>query len=1285
MKYNFKLNAISAGVIASFMALPLMAQEVASQSNVSSPEATNDIEVIEVSGFKTSLQKAINAKRFSESVSDSIHAEDVGKSTDQNIADALSRVTGISVQESDGEGTRISIRGTNPAMNQISMNGVALTGGLSSDSGSQDNSVDLSTFSADMLSSIDVVKTAAADQDEGSLGGSVRLRSVKPLELNSNRRSFTVEQRFNEFSDEKDRRLVGSFSHKLLDDSFGFIITASHDNQKTRSDRINTDFTNGAWQFDDWGAGSRNATDLNGNQIRIAPFQRIGAGTTGDVFDQNGNPVTYLDDSGSLIADLANQVVYDRNGKAQHDIPAGLDPENMPEGQVLHYGDLWAGARDFVAFNLNTNERKRTSISTGFQWRPTDTLDIQLDITKTQQDLYTDNQGLRLNLSDTSSFVPESDEHVIDLSTNTVEKMTGRRFTGVFNRESGLREIDTDVVSLNVDYDVTDNFRMNLIAGYSKTTDETPEGGDDQYVVMNTAQWGTAGKDVVMGMPVEDYEKVGYDCTSGSLADCSYLTGSTVGVFDALDGSAIDVRSRFNPYDLHHNHLGAFTFRNNKSLDENKSLFLDFEYLVDSDHITSIEFGGKYAERLRDIQISNVRIENADGISSSDADDGSGNTEGARGFADINVIDILSGEAFPYDNFGEGIQSDRSTPFFEGWPMLSHEKALSLLTGDNAGDFQPRVDIGQTRKIEVDTKAVYLKVNFEALDGALTGNIGFRYVEDARQATGVGGINYMQQPWIVDPYELLVERNLTDENNPACPEPVWQNLSTTGSLDWRNSLANADEFQDCYAWQVATAYNFNNMPLTQLNGNPWSGAGGFDGTTSTLPADLSDPQANRIVWMNFDENGRPTTINTSLAIEDMQVIDASGNVVPTAANQWLRFGYTNAGVRPVSPFVSRHTSTWTTNVDGTDLYDIHGNKVWQRQGFVTNTAKVEALLPSININYAVNDEFIVRFASSKTMTRPNYDSLNPRTQINEGGPWDPANGTAGNTGLEFLESTNLDTSFEWYFSEDGMVSLALFNKNMVNFEETVSTPYHYKDRKKDYELQSADLLLEFDPDRLPDGSEDGCHAERYPAGWVSQWSIQCDVANINVVKNGKGSSVTGAEFSYTDSYDFLPGLGASINYTYQESERDAEEIGTTGNFQQGIAMPFTPKHSGNVTVFWEKDDYMVRLAHRYNGVQVVNSGIQGGVIWQDETNRLDLSSSYKITKNFSLTFNAINLTDDTRRQFYTYENTTNALDNNDQTVVLDEGDAQNESVVTSRTVAAFKSGRQFRIGIRGTF
>lgn len=1236
MKNSFKLKAITAAIMASCIASAAYAAEETTEVNSVNQKRVaentqNEIETIEITGFKGSLQKALNSKRFSQNVSDSIHAEDVGKSTDQNIADALSRVTGVTVTESDGEGARISIRGAGPSLNQISINGIALTGGLSDPSGNsgQDNSVDLSTFSADILSSIDVVKTAAADQDEGSLGGSVSLNTVKPLNLNKNRRSFTLEGRYNEFSDENDIRFNGSFSQKFLDDTFGVVVTLSHDNQKTRQDRITTDYVNGVLPLVDWEAASgRKATDLNGKQIRVLGY------TT----DDDGNRTLNSEDS------LTN-----------------YDPANQV---VISEDEAWATAREVIRLGLNRNERERTSINAGFQYQPSDNLDIQLDLTHTQQKRWEDNHSLTMNLSPVGQLQADTDVNVVNLATNTIDQMYGRSFTGGFNRTAGLRELETNVATLSLKYYITDDLEMDLTAGYSKTTDETPDqSSPDAYISMNTATWGTAGREAVMGMP--NYENVGYDCTQGNGEDCQYSVGTTVGVFDAFDGTAIDVRSRFNPYDLHHNHLGGFTFRNNKQEDENKSLFVDFDYTLDYEHFRSIEFGVKYAKRVKDVLVQNVRIENSNDVP--DLED-LGNTEPPRGMGTINVGDILSGEQFPYDNFAEDIQSDRSSPIFAGWPMLSVDKALDLILAGE--DLKTQEDPRGSRHLETETKAAYLKLNFEAMDGKLTGNFGVRYIKDDNLGRGLGSIQYIKNQQIIDPYELLVERNLGDMTQDACPDA--EVGTYLGNSDWRGTPLNQDQLSDCWAWQVTHAYTRNNSATYPYDNDTdtWLIAG---------PDGVAQEDVNRVLWMNSDG-----TIQRTEPLPAQVYTNTAGVTVPTNAGLWVRFGQPASA--PIWPFISRVTSTLTDQPG--EPYDVYGDQVWRRFASVQNTGSNEAILPSLTLNYAINNEMILRFATSKTITRPNMDSMNPRVEITEN-QWGTSTGRAGNTQLEFLESTNLDLSFEWYFDDTGLLSVALFNKDMENFEEQVETPYHYKDVKSEYELESADLLLNFDENRVP-GDADQCHTHRYPAGWMDEWTIECDVVLVNVIKNGKGSNITGLELGYTQNYDFLPGilsgLGASINYTYQTSERDPQEVGTTGVFLESLPIANTPEHSANGTIFWEKDGINLRLANRYTGVQLINSGLSGGATWQDETNRLDFSASYKLTQNLSLTFNALNLTDDDRRLFYTIKNATDATNANDQTIHVNEGNYfDNSSAISTRTAAAFKTGRQYRIGIRGSF
>ena len=109
----FKLSAISIAVLMASNAIAQTQEEQNTQSKtetqVESKEAS-DMEIIEITGLKSSLKKSINDKRFSQNLVDTINAEDIGKSTDQNVADALSRVTGVSLVTRDGEGAQVTVR-----------------------------------------------------------------------------------------------------------------------------------------------------------------------------------------------------------------------------------------------------------------------------------------------------------------------------------------------------------------------------------------------------------------------------------------------------------------------------------------------------------------------------------------------------------------------------------------------------------------------------------------------------------------------------------------------------------------------------------------------------------------------------------------------------------------------------------------------------------------------------------------------------------------------------------------------------------------------------------------------------------------------------------------------------------------------------------------------------------------------------------------------------------------------------------------------------------------------
>ncbi|MGJ8682768.1 TonB-dependent receptor, partial [Paraglaciecola sp.] len=1161
MKHKFKISAVSAAVIASFVTIPAYAVE---QEQESPNEVDQETEVIEITGFKGSLQKALNSKRFSENVSDSIHAEDVGKSTDQNIADALSRVTGVTVQSEGGEGTRISVRGTGPSMNQIQMNGVSLTGGLSGDQGSNptaNQSVDLSSFSSDILSSIDVIKTSAADQDEGSLGATVVLRTVKPLSLNSPRRMLSVEARNNEYAGSNDSRITGSFADKYLDDTLGFIVTVAKDTNSTRQDRLQTDWTDAAIPIADLNATSgRTAHDLaSGKYIRIL-------------------------EAGQTTADLVN---WD------------------PDTQIAHNGPLDVMARNYTQISTTDNQRDRFSISAGLEWTPLDTTNIQLDVTHTKQEVTTDYHNFRLNfaaLTGVSGSDPVSDWNGVNLETRTLNKHYNRKSGGSFNRTQGLRELETNVVSLEINHEITDDLSMDIMLGYSGTVDETKG-----HVGLSTATWGTIGNTIIEAVPLAQLEPLGHDCRSNG--ECSFTMGITPANIDPFDGSVNSVTSSFNPFDLEANHLGGLRFRENSQEDTNQSAHLNFDWVIDEYYITTVEFGAKYAKRVKDVYTQNTNVNTGTALIDNSNPDTSYATVG---MGSINLIDMLSGESFPYDNFGEDITADRSNAAFGGWPMLDANKAIAEFAGRDPGTVGTAVNNLGTREIETETNAAYLKVSFEGFDGRLTGNLGLRYIKDTNNATGYGGITFHRPPHMLDPYDLLVERGLgTIEGQEACPEAVMGINPGTGGTDTRWEPLNSDQLTGCFDWAISHGYNYWNDDTTPYVDGEWVLPGGVD--------------TNRLVFGNA---------NDGFTLIDLpnQVLDINGNLVATSALTHRQF----ASAGEIWPYLDRSTSFVGPNGDQ--------QNTTVRQAPTSGTASHSLLLPSLNLNYAINEESIARFAVSQTMTRPEFDSLNPRLTMNEN-VWGPtAEGRAGNVNLKPLKSNNLDLSYEWYFNESGMLSTALFYKQMTDFPETVVTPFHYIDVRSDYDLENANLLLDFDASRQPgdvvDDAGNVCMPHRYYAGFgASSWDIECHTALIEVERNGQEAKIAGLEIGYTQNYDFLPGiwsgLGLSFNYTYQRSEKDPEEIGTTGLFTQPLPQEFTPEHSANTTVFYEKDGTTLRFAHRYSGVQLINDGITGGAIWQESSSLLDFSSSYRINNMFTVTFQITNLTDEVYRNFYT--------------------------------------------------
>ncbi|MBB3799880.1 iron complex outermembrane receptor protein [Xanthomonas arboricola] len=203
------------------------------QAPAGASSATTELDTITVTGYRASLEKSQAVKRSANSIVDAISAEDIGKFPDINAAESLSHLPGISVDRQFGEGEKVSINGTDPALNRVLLNGQTIASG---DWGGNPTDTSGRTFNYTLLSPeiiglMEVYKTPEARIDEGSIGGTVIVHTRKPLELPKNTIRGSIGYNYNDRSEEGNPRGSALWSWKNDDETFGALISATHDKQ----------------------------------------------------------------------------------------------------------------------------------------------------------------------------------------------------------------------------------------------------------------------------------------------------------------------------------------------------------------------------------------------------------------------------------------------------------------------------------------------------------------------------------------------------------------------------------------------------------------------------------------------------------------------------------------------------------------------------------------------------------------------------------------------------------------------------------------------------------------------------------------------------------------------------------------------------------------------------------------------------------------------------------------------------------------------------------------------
>jgi len=175
--------------------------------------AATEVDEIIVTGIRASLQNALSQKRNADNLVEVIEAEDIGKLPDQNLAEVLENVTGIQITREAGVGRGVQIRGTDA--NRVEINGVSTVG-----SGSGRSGISFDDLAASMISSVQVIKVPEAKTIEGSVGGTINLRTIRPLDLKEPLIAFRAQSEYSDLSDTLTPRYSGTMG-KRWDTDFG--------------------------------------------------------------------------------------------------------------------------------------------------------------------------------------------------------------------------------------------------------------------------------------------------------------------------------------------------------------------------------------------------------------------------------------------------------------------------------------------------------------------------------------------------------------------------------------------------------------------------------------------------------------------------------------------------------------------------------------------------------------------------------------------------------------------------------------------------------------------------------------------------------------------------------------------------------------------------------------------------------------------------------------------------------------------------------------------------------
>ena len=372
---------LSAGIALALGALTISSVQAQDVETDSSEQEVTFLEEVLVTGVRKSLIASMDRKRNSIGVVDAITSEDIGKFPDTNLAEALQRIPGVSIDRFNGEGSKITVRGLGPEFNLTTLNGrqMPTAGG---------RSFDFLDIATEGVSAVEVYKTPRAGLPSGGIGATINVLTARPLD-NPGLRAVVTAKGHHESStkdatnlDEFTPEVSGLYSQSFADDTIGISVSGSYSKRHNREEEAHV-----AQWFENRVVGPQAVITDNSQRTdgRTWYPQDAGYGWAENERERsNAQVVLQWAPSDSLTATLdytfsETEFTKNSNGFGIWFNGAGATTAATINERGVYTEVTEAGGDYATGIGRDHTKKKNDSVGFNIDWQATDSLSLELD------------------------------------------------------------------------------------------------------------------------------------------------------------------------------------------------------------------------------------------------------------------------------------------------------------------------------------------------------------------------------------------------------------------------------------------------------------------------------------------------------------------------------------------------------------------------------------------------------------------------------------------------------------------------------------------------------------------------------------------------------------------------------------------------------------------------------------------------------------------------------------------------------------------------------------------